>query len=502
MALFAYLRKNGDNLIAALAGFCIIIYLTRHGGIGVSPDSVRYISVAENLGTEGALKDFSQVPLMDFPAFYPIFLRGVMLLTGLKPLIFGPVLNALLFALVIYLAGIIMNHFRYGSRWLKLLLLSCIVLSPSLQEIYTMLWSETIFLLLLLLLIIALYRYYRVYSLRMVLVLAFVAGLSCVTRYAGIGFIVTAGFLLLVSPGLPWRKRLLHFAVFLPSAAVLPAINIIHNTLASGTMTGYREPAIQTLMGNITDVGSVFSDWLPFLSRFPSAAPVVAILLITALGIGWLWRLIRNKDFNTYETIATGFFLSYTVFMIISASLSRYQPLDDRLLCPAFIPLLWSIGNWIMTGIQHTAASLKKVAIVSALLLFGCFQYKQWTDDSSTWFDLRHAGIPGYTEDTWKLSETIHFIQSNKAFFKYGYGVYSNANDALWFFTGMKSELLPHNDFPSDIKEFEVEKHCYVVWFNDGYNPDLVGLDFISNVKKMVLYKQLQDGAIYVEDSK
>jgi hypothetical protein len=36
-----------------------------------------------------------------------------------------------------------------------------------------------------------------------------------------------------------------------------------------------------------------------------------------------------------------------------------------------------------------------------------------------------------------------------------------------------------------------------MVWFDDGENPDLVGMDFIINVKKMKPVKQFNDGAIY-----
>ena len=497
MAWFAYLRKNGDSLIAAAAGFCIIILLARHGGIGISPDSVTYMSVAENLHSHHELKDFSQLALIDFPPFYPLFLQFVMTVTGMKPLLFAPGLNAFLFALVIYSCGVMMNRFSFYNRWYKIALLSCIVLSPSLQEIYSMLWSETLFIVLLLLLIITLYHYYRSRSILLLLLLGLLAGLACITRYAGIAFFVTAAFLLLVSPGLPIRKRLLHFLVFVAVSACLPAINLVHNRHASGTLTGYREEAIRSVWDNISDTGAVFCQWLPFLRKYPAAAPVVALLLIIALGLGWIWRLWRKRQFDSYENITTGFFLSYTLFMIISASLSRYQPLDNRLLCPVFIPLLWSIGGWLMAAIQM-AGRWKKIWIAVGLLFFACFQYSQVRDDLETWTDIRYAGIPGYTEDQWQHSPTVLYIQKNKAAFRYGFGMYSNANDAIWFFTGMKAELLPHTDFGNDVKEFLTEKHCYVVWFNDGYNPDLAGLDFIINEKKMQLVEQLPDGAVYI----
>jgi len=41
-----------------------------------------------------------------------------------------------------------------------------------------------------------------------------------------------------------------------------------------------------------------------------------------------------------------------------------------------------------------------------------------------------------------------------------------------------------------------------VVWFNDGEDPDQVGLDYITKIKKMKLLKQFSDGAIYEYDAK
>ena len=145
MPRFSSFKKNIDSLIAAAAGFVIIFLFTRHSGIGITPDSVVYLTAAENLTSSGRLADFTQDPLIDFPAFYPLFLSAIMLLTGLKALAFGPLLNALLFATVIYLSGSMMEKFSYRSKWYKVAVLSCIVLSPALLEDYSFLLSETLF---------------------------------------------------------------------------------------------------------------------------------------------------------------------------------------------------------------------------------------------------------------------------------------------------------------------------------------------------------------------
>src|SRR6201999_555579 len=97
---------------------------------------------------------FDGLPMVDFPVGYPSFLTIISFVTGLDPMQFGAVLNGLLFGLLIYISGSIMNGFYHLSGWYKRVVLACIFLSPALQEVYSMLWSETIFLVLIMLFII------------------------------------------------------------------------------------------------------------------------------------------------------------------------------------------------------------------------------------------------------------------------------------------------------------------------------------------------------------
>src|ERR1044071_10290284 len=93
---------NIDSGLAAIASFCLIYLFTRHGGIGISPDSVAYLSGARNIISHCALRSYDQMPLVDFPALYPVFLAGAMLFTRLDPMVFAPFLNGFLFSVVIY----------------------------------------------------------------------------------------------------------------------------------------------------------------------------------------------------------------------------------------------------------------------------------------------------------------------------------------------------------------------------------------------------------------
>ena len=142
----------------------------------------------------------------------------------------------------------------------------------------------------------------------------------------------------------------------------------------------------------------------------------------------------------------------------------------------------------------------KKWVFALGTVLFLCFEYGKIAADYETWDGVKDAGIPGYTEDQWKYSETVLYIQKDSILFQKGYTVYSDANDAIYFFTRRQGKFLPHREDPVAINHFLCDRHCYVIWFNDGLNPDLVGLNFIVKIKKMKLLKQFDDGAIYESD--
>ena len=62
------LSGDYDAVPAAIAGFLIIQALCAYSGIGISPDSVVYMSTAQNIHAHRVINDFTNMPVMDFPA--------------------------------------------------------------------------------------------------------------------------------------------------------------------------------------------------------------------------------------------------------------------------------------------------------------------------------------------------------------------------------------------------------------------------------------------------
>lgn len=494
--------RNGDALVAAIAGFVLIYLFTRHSGIGVSPDSVTYLSVASNIHDSGAWIDFHGDPLIDFPVLYPFFLSVVQWLTHLNCLQSAPVVNGLLFAALIYFFGWLIQGSSFPSKIYKWTLLALAVTSPCLLEIYSMLWSETVFLLLLISFFHFLHRYFLLGSTRILIIAGLVAGLAFITRYAGITLIGTGGLLILYNreavpgPGSALAKKLRGLLIFGSIACVFPLINLLHNKLAGGALIGNREKGIASFGSNLHDLGSVFCDWLHI--------PNDRYLLASLIGLGWILlflavfilRLARKKSLSSYEHIAIGFFIVYAVFILTSATVSRFQTLDSRLLSPLFIPWLWGTLSMIEEWMSSRRPGLRKAFILPVVLAMALFLAGQLLTDRGNWEDIKDSGIPGYTDDDWRGSETMALARGNIVL-HVAPALYSNAYDALWFLGRIRADLLPHKDSPAEIAVLLAKDDLYVAWFNDGLNPDLVDIAFISRYKKLAGVKKYNDGAIY-----
>ncbi len=494
----SFLKKNIDSFIAAAAGFFIIFLFTRHSGIGVCPDGVVYTTAAENLRSTGRFADFTNGPVIDFPAFYSIFLSAGMWVTGLKPLAFAPYLNALLFALIIFLSGHIMEQFQYKSKWYKAAILSCIVLSPGLLEDYSMMWSETLFILFLLLFMMAMYRYLQSHSGKALIAAAVITSIACITRYAGIVIIGAGGIFILVNSKQSLLKRIKDGLIFATISPLLLIVNLYRNYQLSGTLTGHREQSVTPLISNMHDAGVVFANWLPFVHQNYVATITVVIIILAGLSILCVSQFLKNHRISAYESMAAAWSLFYILFMIGIASISRFETLNSRFLTPVFIPLLWSASYWLVPLFRQNKSLLKKWSFAFlGLFMLTSFQYNQVAADAETWDGVKDAGIPGYTEDQWTKSETVQFIEKNALPFKKNYTIYSDAYDAIYWFTGRPGKFLPAREYKPGVKDFLNDPHCYLVWFTDGENSDLVNLNFITHVKKMKLVRQFNDGAIY-----
>ena len=493
--------KNIDSFIAAVLGFYAIYLFTAYSGVGLSPDSIMYASTATNMQAHASLLTFNKTPLVFFPVFYPFFLSVIQFVSRVDPITAGPVINEFLFAAVIFTSGYIMSKFITHSLIYKWLILIAIILSPGLLEIYTFLWSETLFILEILIFIIAYWKYEQTHTLKALIIVAVITAISCITRYAGVTIIGTGGLLLLLDDKLVIRKKIGHILLFGFISISLLVGNLVLNRINTGLSTGTREPSITPFAKNLEYFGTVICDW-GSLSKdaYPYAAIFAGIVLLALIGV-LVFKTIK-KQINSYENIVIAFAIVYGLFIVISASISRYERINNRLIAPMFIPLLIGCTSWVPDVLMLIKTNAKYVLAGIAILAMLTFEYFTLRTDLQRYSDEGDYGVPGYTDDSWNKSEFVGYLHKHSAMFTPDVPIYTDADDAVYLFTGMSSTLLPHKYFKDKVQQFYSQKYFYLIWFNDLYNTELLNLPEIMKNKNLVKIGHAKEGDVYLCDER
>lgn len=493
------LRQNYDTAIAGLVGVLLIYLYSRHGGIGIEPDSIVYLSTARSVVQGGGFFEFEGIPTIDFPIGYPAFLSLVLFITRIDTVQSGAVINMFLYFCLIYLSGGIINHISTKKRWIKIPFLFLIVFSPALLNIYTQILSETLFLVMIMLFFLALHRYGKTKTITALVVVALIAGFSCVVRYAGVTLVGAGGLMLLLDRNLKPGKKIVHLFIlgFIGSSFLIG--NLYRNYLITGMLMGDREKSLTSLGQNIQNYSKVIGQFFSF-NNFPVA---IILLIGVAFFVFYIYSHIIhiykiNRYYNFWNICAT-FFITYTLFMILSATFSRYETLNVRLLSPLYLPALLPF-TFVITWTISKLEGWKKLSLISLfVLLFGVINYFQLKDNRLSYLRAKEEGIPGYAEDAWKNSPLLNYIKVHKSLFKQDGRIYSDGNEAVYLFTGLRADLVPHVESKSENADFEQDQQLeyYLVWFYDNADPELLSLNKLLKEHQYTKLASYPEGCIY-----
>ena len=445
----------------------------------------------------GSFVDYNLQPLVDFPVLFPFFLSVSSFLTRADPVVLAPYLNGIIFALCIFLTGYLIDLADIRTSIYKYMLLFCLVLSPALMDIYTMLWSETLFIVFTLFFMIAFHNYQGNRSLLWLLCCAAIAGLAAVTRYAGITVIATGMMLLFFDPSLKFRKKVLHFILFTFVSSAFLAANLLRNSLITGLMTGPRESGITSLFANINFYTNVVSSWLSIPAQHLTFCTVIVVTICFTMVILFLRSAVINKKYATVPNTFRAFFVVYTIFIIGISTLSHFEQINNRLLSPLIIPLMVILTYWLPGYMARLKGKTKTTAVVFLSLIVVCFElvqleqlYKEYKEDST-------YGIPGYTDLSWQQSHLAKFLKSHPGALNKHYSIYSNAHEAAYFNGGLQASSIPHQIDKADIQDFFNDNGQYLIWFHHVDDRELITLSQISAHATVTKKYDFKDGAIY-----
>jgi hypothetical protein len=487
-----------------LCGSLLIAYTTRWGP-WVFSDSTGYIASARNLiaghglGLFGASGAFH--PLTLHPPFFSLLL-GFFGWIGIDLLAAARWLNVILFGLTISLVGTTIFALTHSS-WLSIICSIIILSMTDLIDIYSGAMSEPLFIFTGLLSISLVLWFLRNNRFLVLIAAAIAVGLSIITRYAGIAFMIAGISALLVLSSKNWKNRIIDLLIY-GSIGSLPVI-AWRIWLNSQTADDHLLQKVTSLGDQLTNfrlsVMEIFWSWLPFTSLLPHYSynqarnyliiALILLFLITGLAI-WNMRKNNIKITDTsnglpYAGLLIVFAISYLIILLFSYVFTLPTPdLINRTLLPVHLALLVSVFL-LLFFIIRAWSSNKWFSLIPILLALGIFI--SYMHDSMDIAKQYHQNGAGYTDRFWQASQMIRTIEQLSSKIP----LISNESAAVLFYTNRPAY---------DVIELAADKpQAFTRYGEDPTYGDEAAKRMEDFTRGLYLYAQLDDGAIYFYNS-
>ncbi len=495
--------------IAGITGAVIIILLTSRYGIGLSPDSVSYISAARNVsGGTGFINYDGYYFVLQAP-LYPLLLAAVDKIFLIDPLLSAGYLNALFMGLTVYISALFLRK-RLDSFLLAAIGTLTIIISFSFLKLFLIALSEPLFILLVMLFLFCFDYYEEKGDLFSLIIISAVSSLLCLTRYAGV-IIIPAGVLCICMYGKRTLKvKIRHSAIYSAITFIPSGLWIIRNIILTETFTGQRAPSSYTLIENIFFYFNTILDWyLPV--QINTMQLFFIILILTALGISGA-VLIYKREINSKVAKQLGpmliFIVSYSGLILISSSTTAYDRIDNRLLSPIMVPLV-VLTLIVLDKTLKLILRFPKGIVIYVLFIAGLVF---WMENQvvKTYGNFEYyAKQTGweYGSAKWKSNTVIQYLKEHKEFGT-KYLLYSNVPEAVYILTDREARWSPFKNFYNSPRQISLnkslnkiratDKKTCLVWFNNINRDFLFPLNEIRKDAKLEDIVRLKDGAIYL----
>ena len=495
-------------VLLGIIGAALIFFLTNRFGIGLSPDSVYYISVARHIADGSGFTGYDGYSYLLQPPLYPLLLAAIKIIFSADPLISVVYINSFLMGLIIYFSGMyLLKHLK--SFPLTLAGTAVILTSFVFIQNFLIALSEPFFILCIILYL----RYFDVYtekgSIKPLILFSIAAALACLTRYVGVIIILSGSISILIRSSKSLKERIRHLVIFDIITIIPIGIWVLRNLIVSGTFAGQRAGSSYTFSKNISLLSNTVLNWF-FQIEINGLQLLILIILIaagilTATALIYLKKKEELKLFQTSPIIL--FIILYMVIIVVSSTTTAYDKIADRLLSPIFIPLI--IMTFILLEfIQKWMSKYSNRSLISGLFLLGIIMWMKYPLMNSFYNIKDYVGQSGweYSSKEWKDNPVISYLNKEKDL-ESGYLFYSNVPEAVYILankaakwsparTYYNSPQLVKSDSRHRIMKDSKDKVC-LIWFNNSNRSFLFTINELRETINMVKIAQLPNGEIY-----
>ncbi len=489
--------------IIAVSGTGLILVREINYGVGLSDDSVEYISVAKSLLEGEGFTRYYGGTLIRFPPSYPMILAGLSFFS-LDPLDIAGPLNAVLFGLTILVVG----------RWLQQRLVSpllalwgCLILTFSIPiaDITSRAMSEPAYVLLSILALIQADNYIHKGTHSALIWASILTALACTIRFAGFPIVAIVVLMLILNRNTTSKDRIRHIAMYSFISLVPVLIWMLRTYITYGKFAGNRtfEPyslslVLEFLYSEVILQGDPI--WL-FL-------PIVPLVILLASSY-----ILSRANFSSSSSEPLGFSW-HTVFLYFGFVLMHmlmlfgsffyeilgYDSLKfhiPRFMLPTYVPLL--IGGLLIFDrmLNHWQIRWLNISCIAVLLLSLVYQMSRNVGSIQASNDLGF----GYNNRRWAESEALQYVRdaelTGTVFSNYVGPVYIHTD------TLTKHRFLPceRSELRSTLFDEDSAANIHVLWLYDSHQTcdrqGSYGLSDLFVVRELEAVALPADGVLF-----
>ena len=364
-----------------IATSMILVVVSTRSGMGISWDSTDYMAVGRNMASGIGTLDVVGLPMtVRPPGISSLICVGDWL--GLMPSASFVLINTVSAGVSTFFAMLILKKANIRTP-IAISTLAIIAFSPSLLNMYSMAWSEPVFIALVM---VALWMALSPRSLSVHLILGVLFAFMFFIRYVGpfysFPIAVVAVFFQSRKSGLVKSTFLIgaiYFVSLIPQYLWLQ-----RNETIDGTLTGARQGAGGSYFEPIKTMLGTFGSWIVghdpldgnagiYLNSndYSSIMKVAGYLFGSLLVLIVLFLAKSDKRNQTAAHVCFGLFfvsLFYMIFSVVRFVHLEIGPLDNRMMSGIYIPLMLVLGIGLNSILRNNF--LKQISVLAFAAVF------------------------------------------------------------------------------------------------------------------------------------
>jgi hypothetical protein len=497
----------------------LINFMTTPNGIGISNDSVNYLSSSSSLITGEGFKRYDGEPFSHWPPLFPILL-GIIRFSGSNPINVLPYVHG--FFLGLTGAFCFFFIFCFSRSWILSICYGlAVVTSTPLVNAASILWSETIYTFFMFYAVISALFYLRQPNFKRLAVLGVVSGLAFLQRYSGFFLVVAVCCSIFLFENRQVKKRLRSVFVFGIISCLPGSIWIAGNILVTNTLTGSRyfspEYLSYALVSSFNALGSLFVPDRFGLSTFVGSwfvpdrfglSTFVGFLIIFTAALIVVYGIYKKQERFIMDIAVLSVFIVIYFFSIVYTLLTACCV--SRFMTPLYPIVIVFIGCVFVFFIQCFGTKNTYLRwsfmVIATMFIVGFLSINGWRMPTYA-KTFRERGV-GYNTQKWRQNSVIEYLRQRP--FGEDVCMISNAAAALKYYLdvqcvmdGPRKGAYYHNNVRLDeraevaSKIINLNKKVIFVWFEGADTKRYFNVEALNDEFRIENLIQTNDGVIY-----